>query len=73
MKQFLFGVAILGVLLIMAGIFFRSSELTFLKHGVSAGLAIFTFIWVPIFLFYAYDRKQRKRELEEQESDDNIE
>lgn len=71
MKQFLSVVSAIIIFLLAAGIVFRSSEVFIFKNGISMALAILTFLWVPLFLFYAYDRKQQKRVLEDEEEQEN--
>lgn len=71
MKQFLSVVSAIIIFLLAAGIVFRSSEVFIFKNGISIALAILTFLWVPLFLFYAYDRKQQKRVLEDEEEQEN--
>ena len=71
MKQFLSVVSAIIIFLLAAGIVFRSSEVFIFKNGISIALAILTFLWVPLFLFYAYDRRQQKRDLEDEEEQEN--
>ena len=71
MKQFLSVVSAIIIFLLAAGIVFRSSEVFIFKNGISMALAILTFLWVPLFLFYAYDRRQQKRDLEDEEEQEN--
>ena len=71
MKQFLSVVSAIIIFLLAAGIVFRSSEVFIFKNGISIALAILTFLWVPLFLFYAYDRKQQKQVLEDEEEQEN--
>lgn len=71
MKQFLSIVSAIIIFLLAAGIIFRTSEVFIFKNGISMALAILTFLWVPLFLFYAYDRRQRKRALEEEDEQEN--
>ena len=67
MKQFLIFVSAVIFLLMVVGVLFRSSDVFFIKYGVNMAFAILTFLWVPLFLFYAYDRRQRRREQEDEE------
>ena len=67
MKQFLIVVSAIIIFLLAAGIAFRSSEVFIFKNGISMALSILTFLWVPLFLFYAYDRRQQRREVEDEE------
>ena len=71
MKQFLTVVSIIIIFLFAVGVFFRTSEVFIFKNGISMSLVILTFLWVPLFLFYAYDRKQQKREAENEEEQEN--
>ena len=65
MKQFLQGLAVIILLLAAGGLLFGDSELFVLKNGIRLSVAIAALIWMPVFLFYAYDRRQRKKENEE--------
>ncbi len=67
MKQFLIIVSAIIFFLLAAGIAFPSSEEFIFKNGISMALAILTFLWVPLFLFYAYDRRQQRREIEDED------
>lgn len=71
MKQFLIVVSAIILILLAGGIAFHSSEVFIFKNGISMALAILTFLWVPLFLFYAYDRRQQRRALEENEEQEN--
>ena len=65
MKQFLLGLAVIVLLLAAGGLFLGDRNFFLLKNGVAISVALGAFIWMPVFLFYAYDRRQRKKEKEE--------
>jgi Ca2+/Na+ antiporter len=71
MKQFLMAVSAIIFFLFVMGILFQSSEIFIFKNGISMALAILTFLWVPVFLFYAYDRRQQKLEVEDEDEQEN--
>lgn len=61
MKQFLVVVALLVILSIATGFLFPNSEFYLFTVGKQLGMALFAFVWIPVFLFYAYDRKQSSK------------
>ena len=66
MKQFLLGLTVIILLLAAGGLFLGDKDLFLLKNGIRISVAVAALIWMPLFLFYAYDRRQRKKEKEEE-------
>ena len=66
MKKFLIVVSILIFVLIIVGVTSPETDNKILTNSLPIGLSIFAFVWMPVFLFYAYDRKQQRQEQEEE-------
>ncbi len=74
MKKFLFILSLTIFFLMVAGLLFSSSENKLIANGVAAGILLGTFVWMPVFLFYAYDRRLRKKEAlrDDQENEEDF-
>lgn len=71
MKNFLIVLSVLILLSWLTGlIFLNSLNKVVITINRAAWLA-FAFVWIPVFLFYAYDRKQRRKQNEDQPDDDD--
>ncbi|MDX5325955.1 MAG: hypothetical protein LPK80_06810 [Bacteroidota bacterium] len=68
MKRFALFLSALVLLMWGLGFFLRHSENPWLSKIFPLGWLIFTFLWIPFFLIYAYDRKQRRKEQADQEN-----
>lgn len=61
-------VAIFAILL--TGVFFGTQSDGPTAKILPLGLFLFAFVWMPTFLFYAYDRRQQRKEQTFADSDE---
>jgi hypothetical protein len=48
--------------IMLAGFFFGTETPGYKGKLLPLGLFLFAFLWMPAFLFYAYDRRQQRKE-----------
>ena len=74
MKKFLLALSVIIFAFLFAGMLFSEAENKFIANGVAISVLLTSFVWMPVFLFYAYDRRQLKKEaLEKEEQFENDE
>ncbi len=56
------GLSALVVLSFVAGLLSRVLDWTYTEVLFPFSIALFALVWMPLFLFYAYDRKQQRKE-----------
>lgn len=57
--------------LIIGGAIVKDMDFTHAEKFFPAGLTIFAFLFVPLFLFYRFDKKQQEKERMEKEVSDS--
>jgi len=70
MKKFLLALSVIIFAFFIAGLFFSDSENKFIANGVAASVLLTALVWMPVFLFYAYDRRMQKKEALQAEEDE---
>ena len=70
MKKFLLVLSVIIFAFLFVGLLFSDAENKFVANGLAISILLTSFVWMPVFLFYAYDRRQQKKEaLQEDEEE----
>jgi hypothetical protein len=58
--------------LLLTGVFFGPQAEGIAGKILPFGLFLFAFVWMPTFLFYAYDRRQQRKAAQVDSDEQNI-